>query len=95
MKNIVKKISATAMAFTLLGTSTVLTKSTSAKSNKTLVASAASSYNSSCRHSTWTLYSGNWIINICWKCGREFGRSYAPQPIAIPNKNPYSTPFGG
>ena len=40
MKNVLKKIAATAMAFTLLGAGTAITKTVSPKSDNTLVASA-------------------------------------------------------
>ena len=43
MKNAVKKITAAAMAFTLLGAGTTFTKTISPKSNNTLVASAVNS----------------------------------------------------
>jgi len=42
MKNIIKKISAVAMAFTLLGAGTVITKKVSPKSDTSISASAAS-----------------------------------------------------
>jgi outer membrane protein assembly factor BamB len=41
MKSVLKKIAATAMAFTLLGTGTAITQTVSPKSDNTLVASAA------------------------------------------------------
>ncbi|WP_295093582.1 hypothetical protein [Ruminococcus sp.] len=40
MKNVIKKIASIAMAFTLLGTGTAVTKTISPKSDNTLVASA-------------------------------------------------------
>lgn len=42
MKNAIKKIAATAMAFTLLGTGTSVTKFIAPKADNTIVASAAS-----------------------------------------------------
>lgn len=42
MKNMIKKIAAAAMAFTLLGTGTAVTKTIAPKADNTLVASAAS-----------------------------------------------------
>lgn len=41
MKNVIKKIAAMAMAFTLLGTGTAVSKAINPKTNNTLVASAA------------------------------------------------------
>lgn len=43
MKNVIKKIAVAAMAFTILGTGSIITDTTSAKSN-TLTASAATRY---------------------------------------------------
>lgn len=45
MKNVIKKIASIAMAFTLLGTGTTVTKTISPKSDNTIVAEAAS-----CKH---------------------------------------------
>lgn len=42
MKNILKKISAVALAFTLLGTGTVITRNVSPKASNTLTANAIS-----------------------------------------------------
>ena len=56
MKNIIRKISAIALAFTLLGTSTAITKTIAPKSDNTLVASAATCPN--CHGgSYWTSWS--------------------------------------
>ncbi len=44
MKNVIKKISAFAMSFALLGTSSVIAQNTNLKSSNTLVASAAATY---------------------------------------------------
>ena len=41
MKNVIKKIAATAMAFTILGTGTAVTKSIAPKMDNSIVASAA------------------------------------------------------
>lgn len=40
MKNVIKKVSAIAMAFTLLGTGTVVSETVAHKSNNTLIAQA-------------------------------------------------------
>lgn len=44
MKNLIKKISAVAMAFTLIGAGTAVTRTSTAKSDNTLTAYAADTY---------------------------------------------------
>ena len=71
MKNVIKRISAVAMAFTLLGTGTVITKKISPKSYNTLTASAACSHN--CRY--YSSYSpvGDYIFEyaVCSNCNKR------------------------
>lgn len=55
MKNVIKKITAVAMAFTMLGTGTAITKTITPKTNNSIVASAAS-YAPTCKHSSSTYY---------------------------------------
>ena len=81
MKNIVKKISAIAMAFTLLGTGTFITKNVS--SNDTaLVANAACSHTNVKRETYSYVYVENgWgklyhtVTDYCPKCGYTFNSS--------------------
>ena len=58
MKNVIKKIAAVAMAFTMLGTGTAITETIAPKTNNSIVASAAS-YAPTCKHScsTYKTYS--------------------------------------
>ncbi len=61
MKNVIKKIAAVAMAFTMLGTGTAITETIAPKTNNSIVASAAS-YAPTCNHSssTYKTYSAWW-----------------------------------
>ncbi|MBE6857822.1 MAG: hypothetical protein E7498_00090 [Ruminococcus sp.] len=63
MKNVIKKIAAVAMAFTMLGTGTAITETIAPKTNNSIVASAAS-YAPTCKHSgsTYKTYSAWWYI---------------------------------
>ena len=61
MKNVIKKISAIAMAFTLLGAGTTFTKSSS-KSDNILVAAAAT-----CQYHHGTVVQGHYINNARWE----------------------------
>ena len=54
MKNVIKKIAAVAMAFTLLGTGTTIAKTVNPKSVTSLSAHAA------CNHYIQRSYTGNW-----------------------------------
>lgn len=58
MKNVIKKIAASVMAFTLLGTGTAITKTVSPKSDTTIVANAACNHNCGRyeMYSTWRTY---------------------------------------
>lgn len=64
MKNVIKKIAAVAMAFTMLGTGTAITETIAPKTNNSIVASAASYAPSTCKHSgsTYKTYSNWWDI---------------------------------
>ena len=62
MKNVIKKIAAMAMAFTLLGTGNAITKTISAENNITLTANAA---NSVCQYHHGTKQNGK-TINNCY-----------------------------
>ena len=79
MKNVIKKIAATAMAFTLLGTGATVTNKMSTKTNTGLVAHAACSHTNVKR----TTYSYVYVANgwgklyytetdYCPKCGYTF-----------------------
>ena len=57
MKNVIKKIASIAMAFTLLGTGTAVTKNLNPKFDNTLVASAA------CQYHDGSIINGKKIIN--------------------------------
>lgn len=73
MKNVFKKVTAAAMALTLLGAGTTITKNISPKTSNTLTASAATRYDGHAHgqytyDSTYTklvaaknLYKGRWI----------------------------------
>lgn len=61
MKNIVKKITAAAMAFTLLGAGSAAIKSVSPKADNTLVASAACQYHRA--DNTYVDYSTSYKCN--------------------------------
>ena len=64
MKNVIKKIASIAMAFTLLGTGTAVTKTISPKSSNTLVASAGNS-EKTCHCKTGRKYgTGNYKYDI-------------------------------
>ena len=71
MKNVIKKISAIAMAFTLLGVGTVVTKSVAPKSDNTLTACA---YSYPCTrydghaHGNF-IHTNPWGQKICNACG--------------------------
>ena len=58
MKNIIKKITAITMAFTLLGSGTAIAKNVSPKSDNTLTASAATCLHHGYRYST----TSNWVV---------------------------------
>lgn len=64
MKNVIKKIAAVAMAFTMLGTGTAITETIAPKTNNSIVASAASYAPSTCKHSgsTRKSYSNKWYV---------------------------------
>lgn len=71
MKNVIKKVSAIAMAFTLLGTGSVVTKKVAPKSDNTLKAYAYMppqycnhSYG---RHMVYVVV-GPYIVNSYWCC---------------------------
>ena len=76
MKNVLKKISAITLAFTLLGTGTAATKNVSSKSDNTLVAYAACQYHDGSRQN------GKVIVNYvpengyrkCKCCGQITGK---------------------
>lgn len=63
MKNVIKKIAAVAMAFTMLGTGTAITETIAPKTDNSIVASAASYAPSTCKHSapTYKTYSNKWV----------------------------------
>ncbi len=78
MKNVIKKITAAAMAFTLLGAGSAAIKSAAPKTDNTLVASAA------CQYHDGTYVAGRYISNFyvrgnykyCCCCGQRTGRVY-------------------
>ncbi len=67
MKNIIKKILATAMAFTLLGTDTTMSKEINPKSANTLSAHAAHH----CNYNRVSFRYGCYIVYSC-SCGRTY-----------------------
>lgn len=60
MKNVIKKIASVAMALTLLGTGSAVTKTVTPQTDNTITASAAS-----CNHRTPYAVYGNW--QTTWK----------------------------
>ena len=69
MKNVIKRIASIAMAFTLLGTGTAVTKTISPKSNNTIIASAADT----CHCKTGRKYGGELQKTINRKAGCSVG----------------------
>lgn len=67
MKNIIKKITAVAMAFTLLGVGSVITNNDSTKSENAITAEAAG-----CQHHCYRygVRSGNRMYVHCGNCGK-------------------------
>lgn len=65
MKNVLKKIAATALAFALLGTGSAIT--TSSKSKNTFTATAASCKHN-CRHYSQYFPVGDYIIEYAYCC---------------------------
>ena len=64
MNKIVKKVSAIALAFTMLGTGATITKAVAPKSNTALTASAAST----CQHHGYSYRtSSNWEYHEVWR----------------------------
>ncbi|MBQ9895060.1 MAG: hypothetical protein IJM38_06675 [Ruminococcus sp.] len=85
MKNIIKKVSAIAMAFTLLGTGTAITKNVSPETTTpSITASAACSHHGYCYRST-----GNWetyhyeLVSLNKTAGVYYIRQYQRRLVSI------------
>lgn len=72
MKNTLKKITAAALAFVLLGAGSVFTRTVAPKSDNTLVASAAScnnchggSYHVTSKLDVYPIWTGDYVYYIC------------------------------
>lgn len=88
MKNVIKKISAIAMAFTLFGTGSTIAKNNSTESKNGLTASAAWCPAYNCQHYSvrvqdrvdgFTAY----YTDMCIFCGTVFGHTVAPSGLSI------------
>lgn len=92
MKNVIKKIASIAMAFTLLGTVTAVTKTISPKTDNSIVASAQAYIPSQkCKHNCRTYDGGIWVEKLpnsremvhyyrCSKCNAIVHRYVIPNP---------------
>ena len=62
MKNVMKKIAAAAIAFTLLGAGSVITEKVAPQTNNTLTASAACQYHGYRSNSDFVYYTYSWSV---------------------------------
>ena len=74
MKNIIKKISAVAMAFTLLGAGTAITKKVAPKANNNITAQALCQFHRT-DNVTWKRVGGYWYP-YCNCCGNINWKAY-------------------
>ena len=68
MKNVLKKIAAAAMAFTLIGTGSAISTSKTTKTDNSLTANAASSCKHNCRHYSQYFPVGDYIFEYAYCC---------------------------
>ncbi len=86
MKNIIKKISAIALAITILGGGTTISKNVSSKSNHTLTASAATCLHHGYRYKSttnWVTYNYIEVRTVyikCGSCGKTIDKYYEARP---------------
>ncbi len=83
MRKIIKKIVAIAMAFTLIGTGTAITKTISPKSDSIIIVYAGGVPQNHCDHPKRFQYDHNGY-KCCEACGKRLYRLPTPAPTPTP-----------